>query len=449
MPVSRSSSQTPARAGGARTGRVDALALVGALVAHGVVFGGATMLPPVRQLLGEGSSAAGEVTSIEILGPSVERVDPLVSPIPDEPRAVDAPSSKEPAPRDHDVATRATDTQAPARTPSPAPGSERAAAASEPSGPVTEPAGAKASSEGAEPGPARSPGAPDEYDAPPPPPAPTGLSGMLGAPAWSIPGAVASAASLPAPTTAPERAPVDRDAANRVIASTLRSRDKKAFVDVPAAPVVASTVATTMRTVSVPHNTRATFEVRLGPGGKLLGARVLSSSGGDASQWDAAAKTVASSLSKQTLALGADADKSGAIVKVVVTQKHVFAAGTTKGADVRPKCANGFINDIVDAADKDPHAPVDPKVPMFQDEHGRPCVPIGVAGVSDLANLGSQKQIQVESSFSVVIPGQVDLPSEIHEVNTDAPWIERGKEGPRPTLPQKVRKYMRDKEKKK
>lgn len=272
---------------------------------------------------------------------------------------------------------------------------------------------------------------------------------MLGAPAWAIPGAIAPDAALPAPTSAPARAPIDPDVANRVIASTLRSREKKAFVDVPAASAVAGTVATAMRSVAVPHNTRATFEVKLGPGGKVLGTRVLSSSGGDAAQWDAAAKSVASSLSKQTLSLGAEADKTGVTVKVSVTQKHVFPSGTAKGADIRPKCANGFINDIVDAADKAPRADLDPKVPLFQDEHGRPCIPVGVAGVSDVANIGAQKQIQVESSFQVIIPGQVDLPAEIHEVNTEAPWIERGKEGPRPTLPQKVRKYMRDKEKKK
>jgi hypothetical protein len=204
-----------------------------------------------------------------------------------------------------------------------------------------------------------------------------------------------------------------------------------------------------MRSVAVPHNTRATFEVKLGPGGKLLGARVVSSSGGDAAQWDAAAKSVAASLAKQNLPLGPDADKTGVTVKVTVTQKHVFPSGTAKGADIKPKCANGFINEIIDAADDKPMRPVDPKIPMFQDEHGRPCIPVGIDGVSDVSNLGAQKQIQVESSFQVIIPGQLDLPADVVPVNTDAPWIERGKEGPRPTLPQKVRKQLRDREKKK
>ncbi len=430
------------------------MALVGALFAHLVLLGGASLLPPVRSLFeGEGGRGADlELVDVEVdeplakgaptVGPTEAEAPP---PRPDAIPETRAPHgaverhvrSVEPSRR---AAPSGADQAAPGRDASPVDASPRPFA-----GPSHRGDDAASAGSPREQGPRDA----DAYDTPTERPALPRVGAMLGAPAWTVPGAIAPVEALPAPTAAPARAPVDPDVANRVIASTLRSRGKKAFVDVPAASVIAGTVATTMRSVAVPHNTRATFEVSLGPGGKLLGTRVLSSSGGDAAQWDAAAKSVAASLSKRALALGPDADRTGATVKVTVTQKHVLPSGTTKGADLRPKCANGFINDIIDAADKAPRADTDPKVPLFQDEHGRPCIPVGVAGVSDLANIGAQKQIQVESSFQVVIPGQADLPAEIHEVNTEAPWIERGKEGPRPTLPQSVRKYLRDKEKKK
>ncbi len=427
----------------------DSVALIGALIAHVSLIGAAGLLPPVSELLGSvrPSSAAGlELVDVERL-PDEKLLDEKPSPELVK-SLVDEPPALEEAHRAEAPTLRGARTVDPAAI-SGTPGKLAASPAETHAGATNEKPGPVGAAGNAGPAAESKPSSPDEYDRPAEPAAPTRLSGMLGAPAWSVPGAIARDVAAPAPTTSPERAPLDPTIASRVIASTLRSRDKKKGVDVPGASVVAGTVATAMRSVAVPHNTRATFEVKLGPGGKLLGARVVSSSGGDAAQWDAAAKSVAASLAKQNLPLGPDADKTGVTVKVTVTQKHVFPSGTAKGADIKPKCANGFINEIIDAADDKPMRPVDPKVPMFQDEHGRPCIPVGIDGVSDVSNWGAQKQIQVESSFQVIIPGQLDLPADVVPVNTDAPWIERGKEGPRPTLPQKVRKQLRDREKKK
>lgn len=289
------------------------------------------------------------------------------------------------------------------------------------------------------------PGPPiDDYDTPPPLAGPSGPLGL----GWVVPGMIDDGPSTAAPTQTPVSAPVTGAAVKKALNGTLATRDKKVGVTVPGAALVASAVNDAARAVPVAHNTRATFEVKLGRDGRVAYAKVVSSSGGDSANWDAAAKAVAAQLAKQKLDMGGERGE-GAIVRVAITQKHVFPTGSQRGANIKPVCANGFINEIVDATQPKAGKISEPTVPMFQDEFGRPCIPVGIGGVADVSNIGAQKQVQIQSTFSVTVPGELALPTDVHPVNTDAPWIERGKEGPRPTLPQKARKRLQDKEKRK
>ncbi len=191
--------------------------------------------------------------------------------------------------------------------------------------------------------------------------------------------------------------------------------------------------------------------MKIGPGGTVTSARLVSASGGDERAWDGATKALAASLRGRKLDLGAAAS-TGATVRVSTTTRHVFPAGTAKAADVKPVCANQIINDIADATSTRP-TPKDGEaatVPLFTDEHGRPCIPVGVAGISDAANLGAQKQIQVLTQATVQVDGQSSLPLELPTISKDPIWIKPTEgSGPRPVLPYKLRKRLKDKEKKK
>ena len=287
------------------------------------------------------------------------------------------------------------------------------------------------------------PGAPDEYG--PPPEAP-GPSGPLAGPLWSLPGGLDLGPAPAAPTRTPSAKALDSSTASDVIASTLRDADRAAGITLPSTAVVTSAVSTATRSVPVPHNTRATFEVKLGAGGKVVSSRVVKHSGGDKAQWDAAAKSVAASLASRSLDIG---QAKNATVIVNVTTKHVFPSGTAKAADVKPVCANQIINDLADGMDKNIDATPGANVPIFTDENGRPCIPIGMAGISDTANIGATKQVQVQTSSTVLIDGKKALPAATPKVNKDPFWADTGKAGPRPVMPFKMRKYKRDKEKKK
>jgi hypothetical protein len=280
-----------------------------------------------------------------------------------------------------------------------------------------------------------------------------GVPGLGSTPVWaSVPGLLPSSAGVAAPTAAPKSQPVDPEAANRVLSSTMRSRDATLGLSVPAAQIVAGTVADATRTVPVPHNTRASFEVRLAPDGRVLSTKVLTASGGDASAWDAAAKNVAASLGGRDLAMGADGARSGATIVVSVTTKHVYPAGTSRRAEIKPVCANQIINDLADAASTQPgSAGGETAGPsLFTDENGRPCIPVGVAGISDVSNLGATKQIQIQTKTQVKIAGVADLPSApIERVDTSAPWVSLGDStAPRPTMPFKIRRHEQKRAKK-
>jgi hypothetical protein len=258
--------------------------------------------------------------------------------------------------------------------------------------------------------------------------------------------AIAGSEGEAAPTTAPAAKQADGATVNKLLSSTLLGQTRAKGIDLPATQVVVGAVSSQTRTLSVPHNTRASFTVKLGPGGKVQGVKVSSASAGDASAWEGAAKAVAAQLSGKQLGLG-DAASSGATVVVSVTVRHVFPTGSAKGADVKPVCANQMINDILDATDKKPAAAGEATIPLFTDENGRPCIPVGVGGTADAANIGATKQIQVTTSTKVLVDGKEALPLDILPVNKDI--VDTGKGGPKPVLPQKLRKQKRDREKKK
>ncbi len=420
-------------------------AFVIALGVHVVLLRAAGSLQG-SNLLFDRSGGAGDAIEVDVLSDDAPRaeVPPREAPPAEEAR-VAAVDREEPQQQPAAAATdpSAADPSRAAVDPEEAAQPEEAAGAGD--APAAE---APAAAAAAEPGALPAPGSADEYGAPPeaPPPGPVGPGAP---PTWAMPGGLDLGPGPAAPTQAPRARPVDAAAPAEAVASTLRDRDKAVGITMPSTSVVTSAVSVATRSVPVPHNTRATFEVKLGPGGKVVSSRVIKHSGGGKAQWDAAAKSVAASLAGQNLELG-DAAKSGATVIVNVTTKHVFPAGTSKAADVKPVCANQIINDLADSMDKSAGGTnTEPVVPLFQDENGRPCIPIGMAGISDTANIGAQKQVQVRTSAEVIVAGKKALPSSIQRVNKDPFWVDTGKPGPRPVMPFKMRKHKKDKEKKK
>lgn len=413
--------------------------LTALLIACGlhVVFLRAAGLMPDKNLLFDRTPGQGDPVEVEIAG---EPSPPLEAP-----RAAPAPTSAVEEAAEEATEARAGAVTAP-RTADEAPASAAAATTGEPTdeGATTPPSDSTGTESGAS-ATLPAPGSADEYGAPPAaaPPSP-GIG--LGPRLWEMAGGLDLGGGPAAPTKAPAARPLDGATPSQIIASTLRDADRAAGITMPSTAVVTSAVSVATRSVSVPHNTRATFEVKLGPGGNVLSARVLKHSGGNKAQWDAAAKSVAASLSGRGLDIG---QAKSATVLVNVTTKHVYPAGTAKAADVKPVCANQIINDLADGLDKNPDKNPEPSVPLFQDENGRPCIPVGVAGISDAANLGAQKQIQVQTSSTVLIDGKAALPAATPKINKDPFWVDTGKPGPRPVMPFKMRKYKRTKEKKK
>lgn len=433
------------------------LAITAALVAHGSLLGAARALPPLPRTL-YAVSNVDQLTWFEVGSP--DGAPSLVGASAPASSGPSTPPSVAGSP-DAQIAAASVDPATPTpsdRQPSSAAEAELAETIEEPEasgvadGPGPSVAEDGVAAAGPAPGGAVAPA--DEYSAPGGPEwgpslgipgVSAGVPGGLG-----LAGAIAmdNASGVAAPTTTPAAPKADKGKANEVLSSSLVGQDRAKGIDLPATGVVVTAVSTATRAVPVPHNTRASFEVKLGPGGKVLGVRVVSSSGGDAAGWEAAAKSVAGSLAGQSLALG-DASKTGATVVVSVTVKHVFPTGTAKGADVKPVCANQIINDLADSLEDNKTAgPTESTVPIFTDENGRPCIPIGVGGTADAANIGATKQIQVQASSKVLIGGKEGM-TDVKPVNKDPFWVPSTKEGPRPVAPYKMRKFKRDKEKKK
>ncbi|MBK8940081.1 MAG: hypothetical protein IPM79_21285 [Polyangiaceae bacterium] len=167
----------------------------------------------------------------------------------------------------------------------------------------------------------------------------TGVSGL----AASI--AVNNAAAPAAPTEAPKAAKVDRDAANRVIKDELRKKDKNLGLDLPAAGTIASLIKSAVQASEAPGDSRATFTVALGPGGKVTSVTVGAFSGGGAATWQAVANQVKAALASRKLNLTEDY-KKGAIVVVNASSKMQMPSGAEPGAGIKLSLTQTF--DVAD-----------------------------------------------------------------------------------------------------
>jgi hypothetical protein len=432
--------------------RADPLwrALAAAAALHAAVVASAPLLPD------RGGPAA---PALEVRG---DLFDVEVAPAPaDAPRALDerpgAPTPTAGAGGEHGakvgIVAKAAEPRAPSATPpaaEPSPGP--------PSGP---PNGDPVGDDG-------SPSEPvaDEYGppggSPSGDPAGAGVPGLGGAPVWAVPGVVGlPAPAAPAPTEAAPAPEVPRDVATRVLSGSLRQRDQEIGVGVPSAAVVADALTLGVRATETPGDGRATFEVRLGADGSVLGVRVVSASAGGAGAWEQAARRAARALAGKPLAMHGTAAERGAVVTVKVESKVVYPAGTKKKVDVQPVCAEEVLQDMADAIDaaahgQAPHGPIrepgatgeDPGLPRggpTRDDR-RFCIPIGIAAQLDPANLGAKPHRVVSSSAQVRVPGE-RLLSDPKLVDTRAPWMPADPN--KAQLPAKKKKPKKKKDEKK
>jgi hypothetical protein len=110
----------------------------------------------------------------------------------------------------------------------------------------------------------------------------------------------------------------------------MRQNDKKLGLDFPAGNAVASIVKDAILASSTPPTARASFEVRLGPGGRLISVRYLRSTAGTAGEWTAVAANVTSRLSGREFHMPV-AYAAGAIVMVEAVSQLQMPDGTATG----------------------------------------------------------------------------------------------------------------------
>lgn len=306
-------------------------------------------------------------------------------------------------------------------------------------------------------------GVPDTEFSPPEGPG-TGdgvITGLNGQPVWALPGILAPApTAAPAPTQPTAPKPVDRDIAGQVLSGTLRKKDQDIGLDLPAGGVVASAIASAVRSSDAPPDARATFEVRLGADGKVLSTRVVSATAGQAGQWERVAKAAAANLASRALTMSGDAAAKGATVTVKIESKVVYPAGSKEKIDVQPVCAEEVIEEALTALTDgvgsepargpirdpamnrpDPGKAVGSASADDEDRKRRFCIPIGIKGKGDISNIGAHTQKVVRSSFQVNIPGSKPL-IDVKKVDTRAPWSP-----PDPNKVQRIKKKWPKKKK--
>lgn len=267
------------------------------------------------------------------------------------------------------------------------------------------------------------------------------VPGVLGALAPDV-------ASAPAPTEAPRRPDVDRDVAGRVLSETMHHRDQGLGLDQPAARVVEAAVANAVRRTPLPDETTATFEVDVAPGGQVVDARLVKANKGERAAWEQAAAGAKAALSAQGLALRGEAKKQGATIVVRVESRDLYPAGTKKDVDVQPICAEEVITDLIEEHQRDDDAGKPGKAAGGRDR--KFCIPVGVAAIADASNLGANMHRVVHTTHEVRIGGKKAMPSQLHPINKDAPWLKfRKKKGDRPVLPPEWRRRKKEWEKKK
>lgn len=270
------------------------------------------------------------------IAPAAIKLHPMevVVEIPVEPLQEPPPAQIEP---------RAPSNEAPSQAPDP-----RVAAATNPRDPGTRVEAPIAPEPGATAAPAAPTGrGPDQYDA-----LPEGNGDGIahapgiGAPIWTMPGAMPVAPrAAPAPTVATGPRPVDKDIAGIVVRGAMLENDKRLGLDLPGAGTVASAVRTAVVGADTPSVGRASFEVRVGPDGRILSVRVSSSSGGTSDVWDRAAKAVLAQLAGRPLQMNSNFAK-GAIISISVNSSMALPSGANSGVTQQGSGIGFDVSDI-------------------------------------------------------------------------------------------------------
>jgi hypothetical protein len=407
--------------------RREAWAVASAVALHVALFA-----LPVRRgiaLLAEGPRPAPPTDVIEL--DVREPAAPVGAPSPEAP-PVGEPAKVASAPVEKGSVTSAGAVNARSVAPVEAPPPPEKGPAPE-KGPPAQGAGAPP------PGGARSP---DDLSQPPPVAGGGGLAlppGLGGAPVWAIPGVMSAAPGpLPAPTAAPAVRPVERDVASKVISASLRKQDHDLGLDSPAGGVVATTIADVVRSSAIPGDARATFEVKVGAGGSVESVRLLSSTAGDTGTWERVVRSAKGSLGGRSLRMSGDTPQ-GATVIVKVESSVQYPAGSKTKIDAEPVCANEIIDQIEQAL-KDPNSVgqqgagaggrgamlgtgAPPEGMVWNAERKKFCIPVGIRGRGDIANLGAHMVNVVKSTFSVRRDGERSLPAgEVKPLDDRVPW---------------------------
>ncbi|WP_437734431.1 hypothetical protein [Sorangium sp. So ce1335] len=389
---------------------------------------------------------------------SVERARP--APAAPETPAAEPGRAPETAPPQEAPAPAAEAPRAAAEAPAPAaeappPAAEPTPPAAEAPPPAAEPPAPVAGAPG--PAPAAPPG--DEYGGPPPaaPPAADGgiaLAPGLGAPLWTVPGALPGPeAPRAAPTAAPLPRPVDPAIAGKVLSGTLHNKDKSVGISVPAAGVVATTLADTVRASAAPLDARATFEVKLGADGQVLGVRLVSATAGDGPTWERIVGEAKGALAGSALRMGPD--RAPVTVTVKVQSKVQYPSGSKKKPQAELVCAEEMLEKLQQAVEnpnqlgeprggRSDGAP--PAVDMDEEERKRRfCIPIGLRAKGDLSDVGAHRVNVVSASFAVKREGERALPHEdILPIDTRVPWAP--KDPKKTKLPPRPKKKWKKKQ---
>ncbi|WP_437762225.1 hypothetical protein WME77_29560 [Sorangium sp. So ce764] len=294
----------------------------------------------------------------------------------------------------------------------------------------------------------------DEYGgAPPAAGGGIALAPGLGTPLWTVPGVLPGPdAPRAAPTAAPRARPVDPAIAGTVLNETLHGKDKSVGISVPAAGAVASTLADMVRSSTAPLDARATFEVKLGADGQVLGVRLVSASAGDGPTWDRIVDGAKGALAGSALQMGPD--RQPVTVTVKVQSKVQYPSGSRTKPKAELVCAEEVLEQLQQAME-DPsrlgqlRGPGDGAPPGDTDEEERKrrfCIPVGLRAKVDLSDIGAHRVNVVSASFAVKREGERALPHEdILPIDTRVPWAPKD---PNKTKlpPPKKKKWKKKKE---
>ncbi|WP_437609795.1 hypothetical protein WMF20_00790 [Sorangium sp. So ce834] len=301
----------------------------------------------------------------------------------------------------------------------------------------------------------------DEYGGPPPaagaPPAATGggvaLAPGIGTPLWSVPGLLPGPdAPRAAPTAAPRAQPMDPAIAGKVLNETLHGKDKSVGISVPAAGAVASTLADTVRSSTAPLDARATFEVKLGADGQVLGVRLVSATAGDGPTWDRIVDAAKGALAGSALQMGPD--RQPVTVTVKVQSKVQYPSGARKKPKPELVCAEEVLEQLQQAMEN-PNMLGDRRglgdgaaaaADMDEEERKRLfCIPVGLRAAGDLSDIGAHRINVVSASFAVKREGERALPHEdILPIDTRVPWAPKDPKKTKP--PPKPKKKWKKKQ---